>query len=58
MKPFGHLGMTPFTVRAFVEQLVRDHHAQALAALEETNLQGPAAQALHELAQMLLNRER
>ncbi|MFQ6100684.1 MAG: polyprenyl synthetase family protein [Anaerolineae bacterium] len=44
--------------RAYAERLAREYHAQALAALEEANLQGPAAQALHELAQMLLSRER
>ena len=44
--------------RKATEQLAREHHAQALAALEEANLQGPAAQALQELAQVLLNRER
>jgi len=44
--------------RAYTEQLAREHHAQALAALEEASLQGAAAQALHELAQTLLGRER
>jgi len=44
--------------REWVEQLAREHHAQALTALEEANLRGPAAQALHELAQALLGRER
>lgn len=44
--------------RAYTEQLEAEHHAQALAALEEANLQGPATQALYELAQTLLNRER
>ncbi len=44
--------------RAYAEQLAREHHAQALAALEEANLHGPAAQAIHELAQKLLNRDR
>ena len=44
--------------RAYTKQLEGEHHAQALAALEEAGLQGPAAQALHELAQTLLNRER
>ena len=42
----------------YTEQLARKHQVQALAALEEANLERPAAQALHELAQMLLNRER
>jgi len=44
--------------REYAEQLAREHHAQALAALEQASLQGPAAQALHELAHMLLDRER
>ncbi len=44
--------------RAFAEGLAQEHHHQALAALEATNLQGPAAQALYDLAQALLNRER
>jgi len=43
--------------REYAEQLAREHHTQALAALEEANLQGPAARALHELAQTLLDRE-
>lgn len=44
--------------RAYTEQLMLEHHSQALVALEESNVQGPAAQALHELAQALLYRER
>lgn len=44
--------------REYAEQLAHKYHAQALAALEEANLQGPAAQALYELAQTLLSRER
>lgn len=44
--------------RAYTEQLAQEHHTQALAALEETDLHGPASQALHELAQTLLNRDR
>ncbi|RLC90113.1 MAG: polyprenyl synthetase family protein [Chloroflexi bacterium] len=44
--------------REYAEQLAREHHTRALAALVEANPQGPAAQALHELAQTLLNRER
>lgn len=44
--------------REFTERLAREHHNQALAALEEANLQGAAAEALQELAQMLLNRDR
>jgi geranylgeranyl diphosphate synthase type I len=44
--------------REYTERLAQEHHAETLAALEEANLQGPAAQALYELAQALLNRER
>jgi geranylgeranyl diphosphate synthase type I len=44
--------------REYTEQLAGEHHAEALAALEEANLQGAAARALHELAQVLINRER
>lgn len=44
--------------REYAEQLAREHHTQALAALEQASLQGPAAQALHELAEALLSRER
>ena len=44
--------------REFTEQLAREHHNLALAALEEADLQGAAAEALQELAQMLLNRDR
>jgi geranylgeranyl diphosphate synthase type I len=44
--------------REHTERLAQEHHAQTLAALEEADLQGPAAQALYELAQALLNRER
>ena len=44
--------------REYTERLAEEHHTQALAALEETNLQGAAGQALHELAKMLLNRDR
>jgi geranylgeranyl diphosphate synthase type I len=44
--------------REYTEQMAREHHVQALAALEEASLQGLAAQALHALAQMLLNREK
>jgi len=43
--------------REYTEQLARDHHTQALAALEQARLQGPAAQALHELTHTLLRRE-
>jgi geranylgeranyl diphosphate synthase type I len=43
--------------RTYAEQLAREHHAQALAALEGADLQGPAAQALHGLAQALLGRD-
>lgn len=44
--------------RDFVEQLIHEHHAQAQASLSEANLQGPASQALQEMAHSLLNRER
>jgi geranylgeranyl diphosphate synthase type I len=44
--------------REYTEQMAREHHAQALVALEEASLQGTAGQALHGLAQMLLNREK
>jgi geranylgeranyl diphosphate synthase type I len=44
--------------REYAERLAQEHHDQALAALEEADLPGPAAQALHELAQALLNRQR
>ncbi len=44
--------------RAYTEQLAREHHERALAALEAADLQDPAAQALRELAQALLGRER
>ncbi|MEA3339036.1 MAG: polyprenyl synthetase family protein [Chloroflexota bacterium] len=44
--------------REYAEQLTLEHHSQALVALEEADVQGPAAQALHELAQALLHRER
>jgi geranylgeranyl diphosphate synthase type I len=44
--------------RETAEQLAREYHDQALAALEQASLQGPAAQALHELAQRLLGRQR
>jgi len=44
--------------REYADQLTREHHSQALTALEEANVQGVAAQALYELAQALLNRER
>jgi geranylgeranyl diphosphate synthase type I len=42
--------------REYTEQLAGEHHAQALAALEEAGLYGSTAQALHELAQALLQR--
>lgn len=43
--------------REYAERLMREHHSQALAALDEANVEGQAAQALYELAQALLNRE-
>jgi len=44
--------------REYTERLAREHHDRALAALDAASLQGPAAQALLELAQALLGRER
>ena len=44
--------------REYAEQLARHHHGQAAAALETEDLHGPAALALHELAQGLLGRDR
>jgi geranylgeranyl diphosphate synthase type I len=43
--------------REYTERLAQEHHGKALAALEEASLEGPAAQALYELEQALLNRE-
>jgi len=42
--------------RAYAEQLEWEYHAQALDALAKTGLEGPAVQALQELAQVLLRR--
>jgi geranylgeranyl diphosphate synthase type I len=42
--------------REYTAQLARENHAAALAALEEADLDGPAAHALRELEMMLLNR--
>jgi len=44
--------------REYAERLAQEHHGQALAALEEAGLDGPAARALYELEQTLLNREK
>jgi geranylgeranyl diphosphate synthase type I len=44
--------------REYTEALAREHHQQALAALEEAALEGPAARALHGLAERLLSRDR
>ncbi|MBN1814338.1 MAG: polyprenyl synthetase family protein [Anaerolineae bacterium] len=44
--------------RGYTERLAQEHHSQALAALEGAGLEGPAAQALYELEQTLLNREK
>jgi geranylgeranyl diphosphate synthase type I len=44
--------------RAYTEELAQEHHTQALTALEEADLHGPATQALHEMAQALLGRSR
>jgi geranylgeranyl diphosphate synthase type I len=42
--------------REYAAQLAQEHHTAALAALEEADLQGAAAYALHELEMTLLNR--
>jgi geranylgeranyl diphosphate synthase type I len=42
--------------RRYVEELEREHHTRALASLEKASLQGPAGEALKELAQGLLGR--
>ena len=44
--------------REYAEQLAQEYHAKALAVIEEASLEGPAAQALYELEQTLLNREK
>jgi geranylgeranyl diphosphate synthase type I len=44
--------------REYTDQLAQVYHSRALAALEEASLEGPAAQALYELEQTLLNREK
>jgi geranylgeranyl diphosphate synthase type I len=44
--------------REYAEGLAQEHHGLALAALESAALEGPAAQALYELEQTLLNREK
>jgi len=44
--------------RAYTEQLERQHHAQALAALEAAGLRSSASEALQELADKLMGRER
>ena len=44
--------------RAYAQTLAGEHHAQALEALERAGLQGPAADALRELAESLLGRSR
>jgi geranylgeranyl diphosphate synthase type I len=43
--------------REYTQQLTLEYHSQALTALEEANIQGPAAEALYELAQALLTRQ-
>lgn len=43
--------------REYTEQLLHEYHVQAMAVLEQANLQGPSAYAFQELAKMLLNRE-
>ncbi len=44
--------------RNYAAEMARQHHAQAMAALERANPIGPAAQALWELAGRLLGRVR
>jgi geranylgeranyl diphosphate synthase, type I len=43
--------------REYVEQLVHEYHSQAVAVLEQVNLQEPSVDALQELAQRLHNRK-
>lgn len=43
--------------REYAERMAGEHHEHALAALGEADLSGPASQSLHDLAQLLLNRE-
>jgi len=43
--------------REYVEQLVFEHHSQAIAVLEQVNLQKSSVDVLQELAQRLLDRE-
>ena len=42
--------------RAYAERLAAQHHYQAVSALEATHQDNAATQALHELANQLLNR--
>jgi geranylgeranyl diphosphate synthase, type I len=44
------------SAREYAEQLAAQHHRQALSALEATHQNSAATQALHELANQLLNR--
>ncbi|HET90140.1 MAG TPA: polyprenyl synthetase family protein [Chloroflexi bacterium] len=44
--------------RAYTEHLEREHHDQATTALEQAALHSPAAEALRELVDRLLGRER
>jgi geranylgeranyl diphosphate synthase type I len=44
--------------REYTERLARNHHQAALTALKRAGLSGPAAQALRELAEKLLTRQR
>jgi geranylgeranyl diphosphate synthase type I len=44
--------------RGYTVQLAREHHGEALAALERAGLRRDAARALHELAEDLLGRDR
>jgi len=44
--------------REYTNQLTLKYHSQALDNLEKANIEGPDAQALYELAQALLDRDR
>ncbi len=44
--------------REYAERLAAEHHAQALEALAEAGVQGPAAEALRDLAESLVGRSR
>jgi len=44
--------------REYTATMAQEHHLRALAALEDADLQDPAGQVLHALAQMLLGRDK